>query len=270
VQKACTHIEAEIFVVDNNSTDGSREYLEPLFPKVKFTWNNENIGFAKANNLALENATGNYILFLNPDTIVPEDCFVKCIAYFETHPDAGAIGVRMVDGNGKYLKESKRGFPSPAASFYKMLGFASLFSRSKSFAKYYMGHLPENKTNEVEALAGAFMMIRKKILDKTGGFDERFFMYAEDIDLSYRIKEMVDSQTLKHYRNIYFPETTIIHFKGESTNRGSAKYIRLFYKAMDQFVDKHYSNRSAGFRLFIKAGIKLRRAAAMTGAIFKN
>lgn len=256
VVKACRNIESEIFVVDNNSTDGSREYLEPKFPAVHFTWNNENAGFAKANNQALRSVSGKYILFLNPDTVVAGDCFEKCIAYLESHADTGALGVRMVNAQGDYLKESKRGFPSSSASFYKMTGFAKLFPHSKTFAGYYSGDLPESETNEVDVLAGAFMMIPKKVLDQVGSFDERFFMYAEDIDLSLRIQQA-------GYKNIYFAGTTITHFKGGSTNTRSKKYFQLFYKAMEQFVDKHYKSKSALHRFFIKFGIKLRKGLAM-------
>lgn len=256
VEKACAGIDTEILVVDNNSTDGSREYLPPKFPGIRFIWNETNQGFAKANNQVLKIATGEYILFLNPDTIIPEDCLKKCISYFETHTDTGALGVRMLNGDGKFLKESKRAFPSAAASFWKMAGFARLFPRSKVFAKYYLGHLPETQTNEVDVIAGAFMMIPKKVLDMTGGFDERFFMYAEDIDLSYRIQQV-------GYKVIYFADTTITHFKGESTNKKSKEHVRLFYKAMHQFVDKHYKDRSAIFRFFVHTGIRISKGFAM-------
>ena len=264
VQKACVNITAEIFVVDNNSTDGSREYLLPKFPTVNFTWNNTNAGFAKANNQALANAKGEYILFLNPDTIVPEDCFEKGMNFFKTNPGAGALGVRMIDGSGKFLKESKRAFPSPLTSLYKLTGLSNLFPRSKIFAKYYLGHLAENKNHEVDVLAGAFMLIPGKVLTATGGFDEIFFMYGEDVDLSYRIQKA-------GFKNYYFAETSIIHFKGESTGKGSLNYVRMFYKAMSLFVKKHYSGSRAGiFIFFIQIAIWCRAAISAVGRIFSS
>ena len=215
VLKACTDIETEIFVVDNNSTDGSRPFLEPLFPSVNFIWNDSNAGFAKANNQAVVKATGGHILFLNPDTIVPEDCFEKCLEFFKANPLAGALGVHMIDGSGKFLQESKRAFPSPLTSFYKLTGFTGLFPQSKIFAKYYLGHLSEKENHEVDVLAGAFMMLPRGVINKTGSFDEQFFMYGEDVDLSYRVQQAgfknfsqrefdnnLDSEA-RHYESLY-------------------------------------------------------------------
>lgn len=244
VQKACLGIDAEIIVADNNSTDGSREYLEPNFPTVNFIWNNENAGFAKANNQALEKAKGAFILFLNPDTILSEDSIDKCLEFFAGNKTAGAIGIHMIDGSGNFLKESKRAFPSPLTSLFKLSGLTRLFPRSATFARYHLGHLPEKENHEVDVLAGAFMMMPKKVLDEIGNFDERFFMYGEDVDLSYRIQK-------GGYKNYYFAESTIIHFKGESTKRGSLNYVRLFYKAMSLFVKKHYSGSKAGVFIFL-------------------
>lgn len=238
VQKACTGLEAEVIVVDNHSTDGSRAYLADKFPWVVFKWQDSNDGFGKANNYALTFASGDHILFLNPDTIVPEDCFEKCLAFFATHKNCGALGVRMLDGSGKFLKESKRGFPSPRTSFFKMSGLANLFSTSSLFARYYAGHLPHNQNNEVEVLAGAFMMLSKKAVEKTAGFDEDFFMYGEDVDLSYRIRQA-------GMANYYFADTSILHFKGESTQKFSADYSKHFYGAMLLFVKKHYGTQKA-------------------------
>ncbi len=260
--KACSGIQAEIFVVDNNSTDGSRAYFEGRFPEVEFTWQNENTGFAKANNSALRKATGSHILFINPDTIVPEDCFEKCISFFRATPDCSALGVKMIDGSGQFLRESKRSFPSPLTSFFKMAGFNSLFPTSKIFAGYYAGHLPENRNNEVDVLAGAFLMLNRRALEKVKGFDEDFFMYGEDIDLSYRIQ-------LAGFKNYYFSETTIIHFKGESTQKNSVKYVRMFYDAMQLFVQKHYSHKK--MVLFsMKAAIALSRYVALAGLFCKK
>jgi GT2 family glycosyltransferase len=257
VRKACAQVDAEVFVVDNHSSDGSREWLEPKFPEVKFRWNSSNEGFGKASNSVLKEATGDYILFLNPDTIVAEDCFSKCVDFFKTHKNCGALGVRMIDGSGKFLRESKRSFPSTSASFYKMTGLANLFSSSKMFARYYAGHLPEKKNNEVDVLAGAFMMLSKKVIEITRGFDEDFFMYGEDVDLSYRIQQA-------GMQNWYFADTTIIHFKGESTQRFSPSYIKHFYGAMGLFVKKHYSNQKAKL-FFLNTAIKIARSMASAG-----
>jgi GT2 family glycosyltransferase len=189
VTRACTNIDAEIFVIDNNSSDNSKTFFSDKFPSVKFVWNTENIGFAKANNQAVQLCTGKYILFLNPDTILPEDCFTKCIGYAESTTNIGAMGIKMIDGSGNFLKESKRGFPSPFASLCKLSGLATIFPHSKVFAKYYLGDLGKNSDHEIDVVSGAFMMVPKKVMDVVGVFDETFFMYGEDIDLSYRIQK---------------------------------------------------------------------------------
>ena len=264
VQKACVGIDAEIIVTDNNSTDGSRAFLEPAFPSVKIIWNTSNEGFAKANNQALAMAKGEVILFLNPDTILPEDSIEKCLQFLKLNKDAGAVGVRMIDGSGNFLKESKRAFPSPLTSLFKLTGLARLFPRSKTFARYHLGHLSENENHEVDVLAGAFMMIPKTVLEQIGNFDEKFFMYGEDVDLSFRIQKA-------GYKNYYFAESTIIHFKGESTKRGSLNYVRLFYKAMNLFVKKHYSGSKAGiFIFFIQMAIVIRAGFSAIGNLLKK
>lgn len=271
VKKACTGIDAEIIVADNNSTDGSRGFLEPAFPGVTFLWNTDNTGFAKANNQALEMATGDFILFLNPDTIIPEDCIEKCLQFFDLHKDAGAVGVRMVDGSGKFLKESKRAFPSPLTSLFKLSGLARIFPHSPTFARYHLGHLPEKENHVVDVLAGAFMMIPKAVLKLTGNFDDRFFMYGEDVDLSFRIQQADCLATGGKYKNYYFSETSIIHFKGESTKRGSLNYVRLFYKAMNLFVKKHYSGSKAGIFIFlIQTAIIIRAGFSAIGNLLKK
>jgi GT2 family glycosyltransferase len=243
---------AEIIVVDNCSIDNSIGYLQPKFPAVQFIANKENLGFARGCNTGLRSAKGEFILFLNPDTFVPEDCFQKCISFLESHADAGALGIKMLDGRGRFLKESKRSIPSPMTSLYKLFGLSILFPRSKVFSKYHLGHLDENQNNEVDVLAGAFMMIKKEVLEKVGSFDEIFFMYGEDVDLSYRIQKA-------GYKNYYFAESSIIHFKGESTRKGSMNYVRMFYNAMSIFVRKHYSGSRAGlFNFLIHIAIWIR------------
>ncbi len=238
VFKAGVGIDMEVFVVDNASADGSCQMLKQRFPKVHLVENSKNVGFSVANNQAIRKVLGQYILLLNPDTLVEEDTFSKCIDFMEDHSSAGSLTVKMIDGKGRYLPESKRGLPSPMISFYKISGFTKLFPRSKTFARYYLGHLDENSTHEIEILPGAFMFIRKEVLDKVGLLDENFFMYGEDIDLSYRILKA-------SYVNYYFPETRIIHYKGESTKKGSINYVLLFYKAMILFAKKHFTQKNA-------------------------
>ena len=264
VQKAMRSMSGEILVVDNASKDGSRTYLQDKFPDVRFFWNDENIGFAKANNLALKAAQGNYILFLNPDTIVPEDCFEKCIAFMQLHPEAGALGVQMLDGSGRFLPESKRAFPSLFPALFRLSGLSRLFPKSSLLNRYHLGHLDQNKNHPVDVLAGAFMLARKEVLSNTGSFDERFFMYAEDIDLSYRIRKA-------GYKNYYFSECSIIHFKGESTHKASLNYVKMFYHAMSLFVDKHYLGLYASvFRVFIHAAIWMRAMLSMVKRLIRS
>lgn len=260
LKTAAEKISHEIIIVDNNSTDGSKEYLQPKFTDVKYILNDENQGFAKACNQGFKISSGNYILFLNPDTNVSENCLSDCISFFEANKEAGAVGVRMVDGKGNFLKESKRGLPLPAASFYKLFGLAAIFPKSKTFAQYYMGHLPEKENNPVEVLSGAFMMIRKEVFEKAGKFDEDFFMYGEDVDLSLRLVR-------SGYQNYYLGSITILHHKGGSTTY-NYKYIRDFYGAMKLFVKKHYSNKPVWYTLFLYAGIFLRKMIAMAGLLF--
>lgn len=262
--RAVEGMEAEVWVIDNCSTDGSRQYFEGRFPGVGFIYNTENTGFARANNQALEHCSGRYILFLNPDTLVPEDCFRKSADFLDQHPDAGALGVRMIDGSGRFLKESKRAFPSPLTSFFKLVGLARLFPASSLFARYHLGHLDEHTNHEVDVLAGAFMMVRKEITDRIGCFDEQFFMYGEDVDLSFRIQKA-------GYKNYYFAGSTIVHFKGESTRKGSLNYVRLFYKAMSIFVRKHYGGSKAGiFNFFIQAAILMRALVSAIGQFIRR
>lgn len=264
VQKALAVTGGEIIVVDNNSTDKSMEYLAPRFPDVRFIANTTNAGFAKACNQGLAIASGRYILFLNPDTIIPEDCLQYCIRFFEEHADAGAVGVKMLDGSGRFLKESKRAFPSPMTSMYKLFGLSKLFPRSKTFSRYHLGHLNENENNEVDVLAGAFMMIRKDVLEKTGSFDEGFFMYGEDVDLSYRIQK-------SGYKNYYLAGSSILHFKGESTRKGTMNYVRMFYNAMSIFVKKHYGGSRAGiFNFFIHLAIWFRAGLTAIGSFIRR
>lgn len=264
VDKAVKNISAEVFVVDNNSVDGSTGMLIHKFPHVKLIANTKNVGFSKANNQAIRKSQGEYVLLLNPDTVVEEDTFEKIIKFMDTRPDVGGLGVKMIDGRGRFLPESKRGLPTPWVAFYKMFGISSLFKKSKKFGKYHLSYLDENQIHEVEVLAGAFMLMRKETLDKVGLLDEDYFMYGEDIDLSYRI-------TKGGYKNIYFPETTIIHYKGESTKKGSLNYVRMFYNAMIIFARKHFSKQYAGFfSFFIHLAIYFRAMLAAASRLIKK
>ena len=257
VLKAAENIACEIFVVDNNSVDGSVTIIKDKFPQVNLIVNKVNTGFSVANNQAIRLAKGEYVLLLNPDTVVQEDTFTKVISFMDTHADAGGLGVKMLDGQGNFAPESKRGLPTPFVAFYKMVGLSRFFPKSAKFGKYHLSYLPQDQINEVDVLSGAFMLMRKSVLDKIGLLDETFFMYGEDIDLSYRIQK-------SGYKNYYFPETQIIHYKGESTKRSSLNYVIIFYKAMAIFSRKHFSGSNAfwfnaliHFAIFLKAGIAI-------------
>ncbi len=256
VYKALRNVDGEVFVVDNNSTDDSLTMLAAKFPQVKLIANQENVGFAKANNQAICVSTGEYVLLLNPDTVVEEDTFEKCIRFMDATPDAGGLGVKMVNGKGEFLPESKRGIPMPSVAFYKLFGLSKLFPHSRKFGAYHLSYLSEDEIHSIEVLAGAFMMMRRSVLDRVGLLDEDYFMYGEDIDLSYRILK-------GGYKNYYFPETRIIHYKGESTKTGSLNYVHVFYKAMQIFATKHFSQKNAGaFNFLINCAIWLRASMA--------
>lgn len=264
VEKAIKNIAAEVIIVDNNSVDRSVQMINDKYSHFKLIANNFNGGFSKANNQAIKKAQGEYILLLNPDTIVEEDTFEKTIEFMDNTPDSGGLGVRMIDGKGCFLPESKRGLPTPMVAFYKIFGLSSLFPKSKRFGQYHLGHLPEFETNPIDVLSGAFMMMRKETLDKVGLLDESFFMYGEDIDLSYRI-------TLGGYKNYYYPQTSIIHYKGESTKKSSVNYVFVFYRAMIIFAKKHFSGNNAKLYSFlINTAIYLRASFAIISRLIKQ
>lgn len=264
VRNASKDITSEIFVVDNNSVDGSVKMVKEKFPEVQIIENKENLGFSKANNQVIRIAKGEYLLLLNPDTVVEDETFSKMIRFMDTHDDAGGLGVKMMDGKGKFLPESKRGLPTPEVAFYKVFGFARLFPRSKIFGRYHLGFLDKNKVSEVDILAGACMLLRRKTIDITGLLDEAFFMYGEDIDLSYRIMKA-------GYKNYYFPETRIIHYKGESTKKSSINYVLVFYNAMIIFAKKHFSQKNARLISFlINIAVYLRAFIAIARRTFNK
>ncbi len=250
--KACEGLEAEIWVVDNRSSDGSAEMVREKFPQLKLIANDKNLGFSKANNQAMRLSSGEYVLLLNPDTVVAEDTFRQAVAFMDERPQAGGLGIRMLDGSGNFLKESKRGLPTPEVAFYKIFGLSAFFPKSRRFGRYHLTFLNEHENHPVDILAGAFMLMRKSVLDQTGLLDEKYFMYGEDIDLSYRIR-------LAGYENWYFADSPIIHYKGESTKKDSVNYVRVFYQAMAIFARQYFSPGNA--RLFgwlIQFGIVFR------------
>jgi GT2 family glycosyltransferase len=254
----------EVYVVDNHSVDGSVAMLKEKFPQVKLIENKKNLGFSRANNQALRQAAGEYVLLLNPDTLIEPDTLQLTVDFMDSHPDAGGLGVMMLDGKGNFLPESKRGLPTPAAAFYKIFGFSKLFPRSKRFSAYHLGHLDKNEIHEIEVLSGAFMMMRKKALDEVGLLDEDFFMYGEDIDLSYRLLK-------GGYKNYYFPGTRIIHYKGESTKKDSVNYVFVFYNAMIIFARKHFSEKNARiFSFLINLAIVLKAGMSLVGNFIKK
>ncbi len=234
--------ELEVIVVDNDSSDDSISMVEAQFPQVILIENKENVGFSIANNQGLRIAKGSYLLLLNPDTLISEDTLRACYSKMEEDKKIGALGVRMVDGSGNFLPESKRGFPSPMASFYRFSGIYKFFPKSEYINSYYQGHIDEYNVASTEILCGAFMFIRKKVLSDIGLLDEDFFMYGEDIDLSYRIRKA-------GHQILYFPLTSIVHFKGESTKKDSVQYTARFYNAMDIFAKKHFKDSKASIFL---------------------
>ncbi|HRN34419.1 MAG TPA: glycosyltransferase [Saprospiraceae bacterium] len=248
IQKAGRTLDMEVFVVDNNSPDDSVKMVRERFPMVNLIENKENFGFSVANNQAILQAKGKYILLLNPDTILSEDTLRICLDFMETHDDAGAVCVKMIDGSGQYLPESKRGKPTLSASFFKMTGIYKLFPKSGFFNAYYSGDISPNQIASIEVMTGAFMFLRQEVVRMIGLLDDTFFMYGEDIDYSYRILEA-------GYKNYYLPTTTIIHFKGESTRKSTFNYTRTFYNAMIIFVKKHYKKQGRFYILFLQAAV---------------
>lgn len=247
LRRALQGIDAEVYVVDNDSKDDSIGYLTPRFPEVKFIASRHNLGFARANNLAIRSTESEYVLLLNPDTIVGEAAIRQTIAFMDGHPKAGGAGVRMLRTDGADAKESRRGLPTPMTAFYKMSGLCNRFPRSRKLGKYYMGYLPWDEPNPIEVISGAYCFLRRKALGEVGLLDEDFFMYGEDIDLSYRILK-------GGYENWYLPYR-ILHYKGESTQRSSYRYVHVFYEAMLIFFRKHYGHLSLFLSLPIKAAV---------------
>lgn len=255
VQRAVDGMETEIFVVDNHSKDDSVEYLSDRFPEVTFIASNHNLGFSRANNVAIRQAVGEYVLLLNPDTLVGEDVIKQTVSFMDEHPDAGGVGVKMLKTDGGVAQESRRGLPTPMTSFYKMSGLGARYPQSRRFGHYYMSYLPWDKPAQIEVISGAYFMLRHSALDKIGLLDEDFFMYGEDIDLSYRLLK-------GGFSNWYLP-LPILHYKGESTQRSSFRYVHVFYEAMLIFFRKHYGHMSLLITAPIKFAIYMKATAAL-------
>jgi len=264
VLRAIKGIDAEIIVVDNNSKDDSCRMVKEKYPSVILIENKENTGFSRANNQAVAIARGEYLLFLNPDTVMPEDFFSKSLAYMDAHPEAGALGPKLIDGKGQFAPDAKKSFPSITVALFKTTGINKLFPKSPYFNKYYAVHIGENETAPVEVLSGCCMLVRTKVIKEIGGaFDEDYFMYCEDVDLCYRIQKA-------GYKNIYFPEAILIHYKGESTRKMTLTYVRIFNEALIKFVKKHYSKKdTALYLLFANIGIAFRALSGVVRLLFR-
>ena len=253
VSRALEGIEGEVFVVDNHSDDDSVETVRSQYPWVRLIENQENMGFSRANNIAIREARGEYVLLLNPDTIVEEATLREVLRFMEEHPKAGGAGVMMHNADGSLAPESRRALPTPWVSCLKMLGFTK---------RYYMSHLPWDQPGRIEVISGAFCFLRKKALDEVGLLDEDFFMYGEDIDLSYRLMK-------GGWENWYLPYP-ITHFKGKSTQKSDYRYVHIFYNAMLIFFRKHYSHLSLFYALPVKMAIYFRAAIALTDILRKK
>ena len=253
VSRALEGIEGEVFVVDNHSDDDSVETVRAQYPWVRLIENQENMGFSRANNIAIRESRGEYVLLLNPDTIVEEATLREVLRFMEEHPKAGGAGVMMHNVDGSLAPESRRALPTPWVSCLKMLGFTK---------RYYMSHLPWDQPGRIEVISGAFCFLRKKALDEVGLLDEDFFMYGEDIDLSYRLMK-------GGWENWYLPYP-ITHFKGKSTQKSDYRYVHIFYKAMLIFFRKHYSHLSLFYALPVKMAIYFRAAIALTDILRKK
>lgn len=255
VRRAAEGLDVEIWVVDNASTDGSVAILRKSFPDVHYIENTENVGFARANNQAIRVSTGELVLLLNPDTFLAEDTLRHCLQFFEEHPQAGAVGIHMINRDGSFARESRRGLPIPTTAFYKVIGLNRLFPRSPRFARYHMGHLPEFADGKIEAISGAFMMLRREALEQAGLLDETFFMYGEDIDLSYRVS--------KAGWECWYTPAIMLHYKGESTQQTSIHYVYNFYNAMLIFFRKNFARRYWYAWIFVEIAVLMMGVLSM-------
>ncbi len=248
LKRASKDFKVEYFVIDNDSSDGSVEYIQENIPWVKLIVNRENVGFARANNQGLENAKGRYLLIINPDTVVGEETLKTLITFMEEHPKVGAVGPKIIDRKGKFEIDSRRTFPTPFSAFCKMTGLSALFPQSRLFAKYNLTYLSSETEGEVDALSGCFMLVRREVYESVGGFDDDYFMYGEDLDWCWRIKQA-------GWKVYYYPRAEIIHYGGESALRSSLNLRRSFYRAMHLFVKKHFEGKIPFPVILIRLGI---------------
>lgn len=252
VMDTSKNISYEIIVSDNNSTDGSVELVKEKFPQVKLIENKENLGFPKGNNVAIKQCKGKYVLLLNSDTVVIENCLSKCIEYMNIHEKIGVLGCKIVLKDGKLDHACKRGFPTPEASLFYILKLDKLFPDNKKFTQYTLAHLDEDQINEVDSLMGAFMMLRRTVIDEIGLLDEEFFMYGEDIDWCFRIKQA-------GWKVVYYPEAKIIHYKGASSRKKPYKTLYEFHRAMILFYNKHYRTKyNLGVTILVYFGVYIK------------
>lgn len=260
LSRALRGIDAEVFVVDNHSSDDSVEIVRKTFPQVMVIASSHNLGFSKANNLAIRQSHGEYVLLLNPDTVVGESVLTDALAFMDKHERAGVAGVKMLRVDGTVAKESRRGVPSPMTAFYKMTGLCDRFPHNHKLAHYYMSYLPWDEANRIEVVSGAFCLLRRKTLDEVGLLDEDFFMYGEDIDLSYRL--------LKGGWQAWYLPLRILHYKGESTVKSSFRYVHVFYEAMLIFLRKHYRHLSFVISIPVKTAIYAKAITALVSMVY--
>ncbi len=250
LQKALQSLEAEILVIDNASPDPGWQRLRAKFPEVRWIALSKNLGFGKANNIGFSLATGKYLLCLNPDSIVEEHTIQQLVEYMETHPDVGVAGCRVLNPDGTLQLACRRSFPTPFVALTRLVGLQKLFPRSRLFARYNLTYLDEHRDAEVDVLSGSCMLFRREALRDIGGFDPQFFLYGEDIDICYRIKQ-------RGWKVMYVASATIVHFKGMSARRSPLDHTRLFYEAMEIFARKHFSRHQWFYRV-LQWGIRVR------------
>ena len=252
IKRALQDISSEIIVVDNASVDGSVQMLKERFPEVHLIESKTNVGFSAGNNLALKKARGTFFVLINPDTVVQENTFHHLLEFFQANPDASAATCKILNPDGTFSIDCRHSIPTPATAFWKLIGLNRLFPKSRIFGRYNLTYLDENEINEVEAISGSFMMIRREMVEKVGLLDETFFMYCEDIDYCHRINQAGG----KIY---YVPDSQIIHYKGESTKKNNLDYVVTFNRSLYKFYQKHYQKKYIyPFRWLILLGTIIR------------
>ncbi|MBQ0050049.1 MAG: glycosyltransferase family 2 protein [Bacteroidales bacterium] len=262
VQESIEGMDADVWVIDNDSKDDTIDALKPIFPSVHFVRNESNEGFSKANNRIIRQTQSKYVLLLNPDTIVSGEAIRSCVQWMEEHPNSGAVGPSLHNADGRFARESQRGIPTPLVSFCKMSGLIKLFPHHRAIGRYYMCAPNKQKPAKVEILSGSYMMLRRAALDQVGLLDEDYFMYGEDIDLSYRL-------VCSGWKNYYLP-VPIIHYRGESAHESTLRYVNVFHKAMIIFYEKHFSKKYFLSGLLIRLAVYLKAALTFIVHIFRR